>query len=129
MPSNSLTSPLTLDRFEPTTGNIDWLRVAAANVSKIERDGDLKTLQKFLPDTAVGRVDEAQIEATPTFINAFRMSQLQVQYILHCHQVHGASCLPLLSMERISDRLDPSIHFLDMHRYHLDDVDDSFPEP
>lgn len=75
-------------RFEPTTGRVNWPRIAAASISKIERGGDLQTLGQFLPDVAVGRVDAEDIDATnPGLINAFRLAQLQTQYVLHCQQV------------------------------------------
>lgn len=64
-----------------------WPRIAAANVAKLEREGDMQSLRQFLPDVAVGRVDEDDIDANPGLLNAFRMAQLQTQYLLHCRQV------------------------------------------
>ncbi|CAB1104248.1 unnamed protein product [Ectocarpus sp. CCAP 1310/34] len=75
-------------KFEPTTGSVDWHRVATANVSKIEREGDLQTLRQFLPDVAVGKVDDDDnFDTNPGLLNAFRLAQLQAQYVLHCQQV------------------------------------------
>lgn len=74
-------------RFEPTTGTMEWHRIAAVNVSKLEREGDLQTLKQFLPDIAVGNVDEHDGDASPGLVNAFRLAQLQAQYVLHCQQV------------------------------------------
>ncbi|CAN0429888.1 unnamed protein product, partial [Ectocarpus sp. 13 AM-2016] len=75
-------------RFEPTTGSVDWHRVATAKVSKIEREGDLQTLRQFLPDVAVGKVDDDDnFDTNPGLLNAFRLAQLQAQYVLHCQQV------------------------------------------
>lgn len=78
-----------LARFEPTTGSVNWGRVAAVNVSKLERKGDLQTLKQFLPDVAVGKIDGDDIDASPGLINAFRLAQLQAQYVLSCHQVNN----------------------------------------
>lgn len=77
-------------RFEPTTGCVEWHQIAAANVSKIERDGDLQTLKQFLPEIAVGRVDEDDVDANIGLAKAFRLAQLQTQYVLHCQQVGWA---------------------------------------
>ncbi|CAM9466621.1 unnamed protein product [Ectocarpus sp. 12 AP-2014] len=75
-------------KFEPTTGSVDWHRVATANVCKIEREGDLQTLRQFLPDVAVGKVDDDDnFDTNPGLLNAFRLAQLQAQYVLHCQQV------------------------------------------
>ncbi|CAM9229269.1 unnamed protein product [Ectocarpus sp. 4 AP-2014] len=75
-------------KFERTTGSVDWHRVASANVSKIEREGDLQTLRQFLPDVAVGKVDnDENFDTDPGLLNAFRLAQLQAQYVLHCQQV------------------------------------------
>lgn len=74
-------------RFEPTTGSVAWHRIAAVNVSKVEREGDLQTLKQFLPEVAVGDVDGHDIDANPGLLNAFRLAQLQAQYVLHCQQV------------------------------------------
>lgn len=74
-------------RFEPSTGAVSWPRVAAANVNKIEREGDLQSLRQFLPDVAVGRVDEEDVDTHPGLLKAFRLAQLQAQYLLHCQQV------------------------------------------
>ncbi|CBJ27361.1 similar to DAZ interacting protein 1-like isoform 1 [Ectocarpus siliculosus] len=75
-------------KFEPTTGSVDWHRVATVNVSKIEREGDLQTLRQFLPDVAVGKVDDDDnFDTNPGLLNAFRLAQLQAQYVLHCQQV------------------------------------------
>lgn len=73
-------------RFEPTTGSVAWQRVAAVNVSKVEREGDLRTLKQFLAEVAVGRVDMEDIDANPGLKNAFRLAQLQTQYVVHCQQ-------------------------------------------
>lgn len=74
-------------RFEPTTGSVDWQRIAAVNVAKVEREGDLQAIKQFLPEVAVGRVEADEIDANPGLINAFRLAQLQAQYVLHCEQV------------------------------------------
>lgn len=79
-------------RFEPTTGSVDWQRIAAVNVAKVEREGDLQTLKQFLAEVAVGRVEADEIDANPGLVNAFSMAQLQVQYVLHCEQVKLAFC-------------------------------------
>lgn len=79
-------------RFEPTTGSVAWHRIAAVNASKVERDGDLQSLKQFIADIAVGQVDEDDIDANPGLIKAFRLAQLQVQYVLHCQQVRLARC-------------------------------------
>lgn len=83
-------------RFEPTTGGMDWQRIAAVNVAKVEREGDLQTLKQFLPEVAVGRVEADKIDANPGLINAFHLAQLQAQYVLHCEQVklEDFVCLP-----------------------------------
>lgn len=74
-------------RFEPSTGALSWPRIAAANVTKIEREGDLQSLRQFLPDVAVGRVDAEDVDTHPGLLKAFRLAQLQAQYLLHCQQV------------------------------------------
>lgn len=67
-----------------------WHRIAAVNASKVERDGDLQTLKQFIADVAVGQVNEDDIDANAGLIKAFRLAQLQVQYVLHCQQVRSA---------------------------------------
>lgn len=79
-------------RFEPTTGSVEWQRIASVNVSKVEREGDLQTLKQFLPEIAVGNIDEHDIDANPGLINAYRLAQLQAQYVLHCQQVELFFC-------------------------------------
>eukprot|EP00903_Cladosiphon_okamuranus_P020682 g18991.t1 len=79
-------------KFEPTTGNVEWQRIASVNVSKVEREGDLQTLRQFLPDVAVGMVDEDDFDANPGLVNAFRLAQLQTQYVLHCSQLLQRQC-------------------------------------
>ncbi|CAM9312270.1 unnamed protein product [Ectocarpus fasciculatus] len=75
-------------KFEPTTGGVDWHRVATVDVSKVEREGDLQTLRQFLPDLAVGKVDDDDsFDTNPGLLDAFRLAQLQAQYLLHCQQV------------------------------------------
>lgn len=88
-------------RFEPTTGSMEWHRIASVNVSKIEREGDLQTLKQFLPDIAVGDIDEHDIDANPGLMNAFRLAQLQTQYVLHCQQVIHFVVLQCIALCRV----------------------------
>lgn len=66
---------------------MEWQRIASVNVAKVDREGDLQTLKQFLPEIAVGKLDEDDIDANPGLANAFRLAQLQAQYLLHCQQV------------------------------------------
>ena len=52
----TLVGSMAPDRFEPTTGDVEWHRVASVNVSKLESEGDVQTLKQFLPEIAVGKV-------------------------------------------------------------------------
>ncbi|CAM9726830.1 unnamed protein product, partial [Sphacelaria rigidula] len=91
-------------RFEPSTGALSWPRIAAANVTKIEREGDLQSLRQFLPDVAVGRVDAEDVDTHPGLLKAFRLAQLQAQYLLHCQQV----------LERQRDELQESVSNMEL---------------
>ena len=66
---------------------MNWQRVAAVNASKIEREGNLQAVKRFIPEVAVGRVNSHDVDTNPGLLNAFRLAQLQVQYVLHCQQV------------------------------------------
>ncbi|CAM9430697.1 unnamed protein product, partial [Hapterophycus canaliculatus] len=43
-------------------------------------------------EIAVGKLDTDDIDANPGLVNAFRLAQLQSQYLLHCQQVLQREC-------------------------------------
>ncbi|KAG5193141.1 hypothetical protein JKP88DRAFT_272447 [Tribonema minus] len=73
--------------FEPRCGPVEWGRVAACNVARVRRSGDLHTLRTFLPEVAVGAAGSADLDVAPGHARAFELAQLSTQYLLHCGEV------------------------------------------
>ena len=77
--------------FEERTAPVDWPRVAAADVRRLEKLGDVVALREFLADVCVGDIDDGfvdyETERSQLERTALRTTQLAAQYLLYAQHV------------------------------------------
>lgn len=78
-------------RFEERSAPVDWPRVAATDVRRLEKLGDVVALREFLADVCVGDVDDGFVdydsERSQRERTALRTAQLAAQYLLYAQHV------------------------------------------
>mmetsp|Transcript_6193 Transcript_6193/g.9231 ORF Transcript_6193/g.9231 Transcript_6193/m.9231 type:complete len:258 (-) Transcript_6193:117-890(-) len=75
-------------RFEKLENAINWPKVVGTNVKRLERANDHESVLEFLPEVAVGDVDDGFIDFdSKAEIAAFRHLQLSIQYLLYSQEV------------------------------------------
>ncbi|KAG7326367.1 hypothetical protein KOW79_009768 [Hemibagrus wyckioides] len=72
-------------RIEP----IDWRRMAALDVDRVERETDINVLQEFISAVTFCAVEgercpQCRCPTDITLLKVLRMSQLSTEYLLHC---------------------------------------------
>ncbi|MCI4375501.1 hypothetical protein PGIGA_G00110270 [Pangasianodon gigas] len=72
-------------RIEP----IDWRRMAALDVDRVERETDINVLQEFISSVTFCAVEgercpQCRCPTDTTLLKVLRMSQLSTEYLLHC---------------------------------------------
>ncbi|KAK2889151.1 hypothetical protein Q8A67_014526 [Cirrhinus molitorella] len=75
-------------RFRSRTEPIDWRRLSALDVERVERDMDVDVLQNFIMTVTFCAVEGERCPncrgpADPSLIKLLRMSQLSTEYLLH----------------------------------------------
>ncbi|GMH55792.1 hypothetical protein TrRE_jg5565 [Triparma retinervis] len=105
-PSNQVgrsVPPNTNFSFEKPNLRIDWHKVSQAPVKMIERRGDARMLQQYLPFVALGDVTNTMEDvAHPSLIKAFQHGQLATQYLLSCQvKLEEQTNLMNADMERL----------------------------
>ena len=77
--------------FEERTAPVDWPRVAAADVRRLEKLGDVVALREYLADVCVGDIDDGFVdyesERSQRERTALRTTQLAAQYLLYAQHV------------------------------------------
>ncbi|XP_016422473.1 zinc finger protein DZIP1L-like [Sinocyclocheilus rhinocerous] len=79
-------------RFRSRTEPIDWRRLSALDVERVERDMDVDVLQNFITTVTFCAVEGERCPncrgpADPSLIKLLRMSQLSTEYLLHCQDM------------------------------------------
>uniref|UniRef100_A0A672S6Q7 Zinc finger protein DZIP1L-like n=1 Tax=Sinocyclocheilus grahami TaxID=75366 RepID=A0A672S6Q7_SINGR len=79
-------------RFRSRTEPIDWRRLSALDVERVERDMDVDMLQNFITTVTFCAVEGERCPncrgpADPSLIKLLRMSQLSTEYLLHCQDL------------------------------------------
>uniref|UniRef100_A0A671NVI0 Zinc finger protein DZIP1L-like n=1 Tax=Sinocyclocheilus anshuiensis TaxID=1608454 RepID=A0A671NVI0_9TELE len=79
-------------RFRSRTEPIDWRRLSALDVERVERDMDVDVLQNFITTVTFCAVEGERCPncrgpAEPSLIKLLRMSQLSTEYLLHCQDM------------------------------------------
>uniref|UniRef100_A0A8C2JSX1 DAZ interacting zinc finger protein 1-like n=1 Tax=Cyprinus carpio TaxID=7962 RepID=A0A8C2JSX1_CYPCA len=79
-------------RFRSRTEPIDWRRLSALDVERVERDMDVDVLQNFITTVTFCAVEGERCPncrgpADPSLIKLLRMSQLSTEYLLHCQDL------------------------------------------
>ncbi|GMI28127.1 hypothetical protein TrCOL_g12243 [Triparma columacea] len=89
--------------FEKPNLPIDWHKVSQAPIKMIERRGDARMLQQYLPFIALGDVTNTMEDvAHPSLIKAFQHGQLATQYLLSCQvKLEEQTNLMNADMERL----------------------------
>lgn len=72
-------------RIEP----IDWRRMAALDVDRVERETDINVLQELISAVTFCAVEgercpQCRCPTDTTLLKVLRMSQLSTEYLLHC---------------------------------------------
>lgn len=68
---------------------IDWRRMAALDVDRVERETDINVLQEFISAVTFCVVDgercpQCRCPIDTTLLKILRMSQFSTEYLLHC---------------------------------------------
>uniref|UniRef100_A0A671T4E9 DAZ interacting zinc finger protein 1-like n=1 Tax=Sinocyclocheilus anshuiensis TaxID=1608454 RepID=A0A671T4E9_9TELE len=79
-------------RFRSRTEPIDWRRLSALDVERVERDMNVDMLQNFITTVTFCAVEGERCPncrgpADPSLIKLLRMSQLSTEYLLHCQDL------------------------------------------
>ncbi|XP_050967910.1 cilium assembly protein DZIP1L isoform X2 [Labeo rohita] len=79
-------------RFRSRTEPVDWRRLSALDVERVERDMDVDVLQNFITTVTFCAVEGERCPncrgpADPSLIKLLRMSQLSTEYLLHCQDL------------------------------------------
>ncbi|XP_026119502.1 cilium assembly protein DZIP1L [Carassius auratus] len=79
-------------RFRSRTEPVDWRRLSALDVERVERDMDVDMLQNFITTVTFCAVEGERCPncrgpADPSLIKLLRMSQLSTEYLLHCQDL------------------------------------------
>lgn len=72
--------------FVKPTARIDWSRLARIDVTSLRNSGDAAILEEIVGDISMGSIDDRRAEVEPKVLHAFRLLQLEMQYILFSHQ-------------------------------------------
>lgn len=77
--------------FERPSAPVNWSRLSSVEVAQVRERGEAGTVQHFLGDIAMGDVEASGGAATrgaddPRSLHAYRVLQLQLQYLLFSHQ-------------------------------------------
>jgi len=69
---------------------VNWTRFSSVQVESVRDRGEAATLQHFLGDIAMGDIEDEEASRRgakdPRALHAYRVLQLQLQYLLYSHQ-------------------------------------------
>ncbi|XP_047670298.1 cilium assembly protein DZIP1L-like isoform X2 [Tachysurus fulvidraco] len=90
-PSWSASIPTQPFHFRLRTEPIDWRRMAAMDVDRVERETDINVLQEFISAVTFCTVEsercpQCRCPIDITLLNVLRMSQFSTEYLLHCQE-------------------------------------------
>ncbi|KAB5584247.1 hypothetical protein PHYPO_G00105230 [Pangasianodon hypophthalmus] len=88
-PSWSASIPTQLFHFRLRIEPIDWRRMAALDVDRVERETDINVLQEFISSVTFCAVEgercpQCRCPTDTALLKVLRMSQLSTEYLLHC---------------------------------------------
>ncbi|XP_060775741.1 cilium assembly protein DZIP1L isoform X2 [Neoarius graeffei] len=88
-PSWSTSVPAQPFHFRLRTEPIDWRRMAALDVDRVERETDINMLQEFISAVTFCTVEgercpQCRCPIDTTLLKILHMSQLSTEYLLHC---------------------------------------------
>lgn len=74
--------------FQQRKEKIDWRKLAAVDVDQIARDVDVDAIQDNILSVTYCNIEHelGYHQLDPNFIKLFRLSQLTVEYLLHCQE-------------------------------------------
>mmetsp|Transcript_61720 Transcript_61720/g.123746 ORF Transcript_61720/g.123746 Transcript_61720/m.123746 type:complete len:207 (-) Transcript_61720:82-702(-) len=76
--------------FERPSAPVNWTRFSSVQVESVRDRGEAGTLQHFLGDIAMGDIEDEEASRRgakdPRALHAYRVLQLQLQYLLYSHQ-------------------------------------------
>ncbi|XP_043097189.1 zinc finger protein DZIP1L isoform X2 [Puntigrus tetrazona] len=110
-PGEAYSAPQLLQpfRFRSRTEPVDWRRLSALDVERVERDIDVDVLQDFITTVTFCAVEGERCPncrgpADPSLIKLLRMSQLSTEYLLRCQDLLSSQVSGL--EERLQAALD-----------------------
>lgn len=68
------------------SAEIDWQRIDRTNIVAIRDNGDVQKVQSFIATVAMGNAEDGTMSTDPNSMKAFKLMQLQLQYLLYSHQ-------------------------------------------
>ncbi|KAI5628327.1 zinc finger protein DZIP1L [Silurus asotus] len=88
-PSWSSSIPIQPFHFRLRAELIDWRRMAALDVDRVERETNISVLQEFISAVTFCAVEgercpQCRCPTDTTLLKVLRMSQLSTEYLLHC---------------------------------------------
>ncbi|XP_046706718.1 zinc finger protein DZIP1L isoform X2 [Silurus meridionalis] len=88
-PSWSSSIPIQPFHFRLRVELIDWRRMAALDVDRVERETNISVLQEFISAVTFCAVEgercpQCRCPTDTTLLKVLRMSQLSTEYLLHC---------------------------------------------
>ncbi|XP_060723061.1 cilium assembly protein DZIP1L-like [Tachysurus vachellii] len=112
-PSWSASIPTQPFRFRLRTEPIDWRRMAAMDVDRVERETDINVLQEFISAVTFCTVEsercpQCRCPTDITLLNVLRMSQFSTEYLLHCQEYLSSQVAAL--EERLQRSLSQTMH-------------------
>jgi hypothetical protein len=73
-------------KLKNRSAEIDWQRIERTNIVAIRESGDIGKVQSFIATVAMGNAEDGRVSADPNSLKAFKLMQLQLQYLLYSHQ-------------------------------------------
>eukprot|EP00613_Pedinella_sp_CCMP2098_P053035 CAMPEP_0171894438 /NCGR_PEP_ID=MMETSP0992-20121227/46464_1 /TAXON_ID=483369 /ORGANISM="non described non described, Strain CCMP2098" /LENGTH=232 /DNA_ID=CAMNT_0012522223 /DNA_START=321 /DNA_END=1020 /DNA_ORIENTATION=+ len=96
--------------FERPSAPVNWTRFSSVQVESVRDRGEAGTLQHFLGDIAMGDIEDEEASRRgakdPRALHAYRVLQLQLQYLLYSHQALREKAA---ESEKVSSPLNPQI--------------------
>lgn len=89
--ANSASGPLPFFQFRPRLENIDWRRLGAIDVDKVVGTMDVLTLQENIMNITFCKLENekcpyCQSEVDPLLLKLIRLTQLTIEYLVHCQE-------------------------------------------
>ncbi|KAI5142258.1 Centrosomal Protein Of 70 Kda [Manis pentadactyla] len=87
-------------KFQPHCESIDWRRISALDVDRVAREVDVAILQELLNGVTFCNLDREVCShcgqpVDPALLKVLRLTQLIIEYLLHCQDFLSASVVQL----------------------------------